>query len=390
MPDKSFLILDDDEAVGETIQFIAESLGYRAKFVTHARDFFASLDEMFPDIITIDLVMPELDGVEVMRLLGERNYCSRIIISSGMGTRVLDAAQRAAAQHKLNILGVISKPVSREAMRILVGESCDLKLPQVIPEKLSGQHNGQSISKADLQQALDRHEFVVAYQPKIHCGTGAPAGFEALARWEHPQRGTIMPIYFIPLAEEYGLIDVLTAQVFDQSLAWFSRYFAQSGLYLSLNVSARSLVAMCGQYAINPDRIVLELTESSAMVDPILSLDLMTRLRVKGFQLSIDDFGTGFSSMVQFVRLPFSEIKVDKSFVMRSQESAEARAVIKSIIDLGHSLGLVVTGEGVENSASLDYLNSLGCDLAQGFFIALPMTGAAAIAWVNEKYLLPS
>jgi EAL domain-containing protein (putative c-di-GMP-specific phosphodiesterase class I) len=121
------------------------------------------------------------------------------------------------------------------------------------------------------------------------------------------------------------------------------------------------------------------------MVDPILSLDLMTRFRVKGFQLSIDDFGTGFSSMVQLVRLPFSEIKVDKSFVINAQSSRESRAVVKSIIDLGHSLGLQVTAEGVENRETLEYLSSLDCDFAQGYFIARPMSGENVSDWLERK-----
>jgi EAL domain-containing protein (putative c-di-GMP-specific phosphodiesterase class I) len=121
------------------------------------------------------------------------------------------------------------------------------------------------------------------------------------------------------------------------------------------------------------------------MVDPVLSLDLITRLRVKGFQLSIDDFGTGFSSMVQLVRLPFSEIKVDKSFVMRAQQSQESRSVIKSIIDLGHSLDLLVVAEGVEDQATLEYLNSLSCDLAQGYFISRPMPSETAQNWAQSR-----
>jgi EAL domain-containing protein (putative c-di-GMP-specific phosphodiesterase class I) len=203
-----------------------------------------------------------------------------------------------------------------------------------------------------------------------------------------------MPNDFIPLAENAGLIDPLTEQIFEQSLEWFSQSFPQSNPKLSLNISAKSLVdiqmadnlsALCQRFQIDTERVVLELTETSAMVDPVLSLDLLTRLRMKGFQLSIDDFGTGFSSMVQLVRLPFSEIKVDKSFVMQAQNSSEARTVIKSIVDLGHSLGLLVTAEGVENLKTLDYLNSLGCDLAQGYFIARPMWGEAARNWVEQR-----
>jgi EAL domain-containing protein (putative c-di-GMP-specific phosphodiesterase class I) len=392
MPGRNILILDDDPAVGQTIQWIAESLGFEAEFVTRPEEFFRMLDHLSPEFITIDLVMPELDGVEVMRLLAQRQCTSKIIISSGMGTRVLDAAQRSASEHGLDIVGVISKPISKEALHLLVGEgSASLPpVPVVMPK--TGADNFE-IDKLSLQIALDRHEFELAYQPKIQCKTGAPAGFEALVRWRHPERGIIMPGHFISIAEEAGLIDELSAQVFEQGLWWFSGAFPQYELKLSLNISAKSLVDLhlvdslfnlCREYHVAPERIVLELTETSAMTDPILSLDLMTRFRVKGFQLSIDDFGTGFSSMVQLARLPFSEIKVDRSFVMNARQSQESRTIIKSVIDLGHSLDLVVTAEGVEDIETFNYLNDLGCDLAQGYFIARPMPGEAARTWTER------
>jgi EAL domain-containing protein (putative c-di-GMP-specific phosphodiesterase class I)/FixJ family two-component response regulator len=398
MANRRILILDDDAAVGQTIQWIAESLGFEAEFVIRPEEFFQRLDQMNPDIITIDLVMPELDGVEIMRLLTERKSRAKIVISSGMGSRVLEAAQRSATEHGLSIAGVISKPISKEALRLLVGEGTECNQPPSV-ETQSPHRDVFDVTAPDLQNALDRHEFVMAYQPKIECRSGATAGFEALVRWNHPDRGIVMPDDFIPVAEKAGLIDALTTQIFEQSLEWFSQSFPYSNPELSLNISAKSLVDLqladhlsdlCHRFQIDTERIVLELTETSAMVDPILSLDLLTRLRMKGFQLSIDDFGTGFSSMVQLVRLPFSEIKVDKSFVMQAQNSSESRAVIKSIVELGHSLGLLVTAEGVEDLNTLDYLNSLGCDLAQGYFIARPMWGEAARNWVEQRKSISS
>jgi EAL domain-containing protein (putative c-di-GMP-specific phosphodiesterase class I) len=387
------LILDDDEAVGQTIQWIAESIGFEAEFVTLPMDFFRRLGLVSPHVITIDLVMPQLDGVEVMRILAEQNCRAKIVISSGMDTRVLDAAQRSAAQHGLDILGVLPKPISKESLRQLVGEGGQSG-PEPAAAKQSEQGDAFEITGAALQGALDRHELVMAYQPKIECKTGAHAGFEALVRWNHPERGIVMPDRFISVAEDAGLIDDLTNEVFDLSLRWFSRCFPQSTLMLSLNISAKSLVdlhladtlsILCHRFKVGPERVALELTESTAMVDPILSLDLMTRFRMKGFRLSIDDFGTGYSSMVQLVRLPFSEIKVDKSFVLTAQQSEESRTVIKSIVDLGHSLGLLVTAEGVEDLGTFNYTKSLGCDQAQGYFIARPMPGDAAHAWAPDK-----
>ena len=234
----------------------------------------------------------------------------------------------------------------------------------------------------------------MGYQPKVELKSGVTAGFEALVRWQHPDRGIVPPDAFISVAEECGLIDELTTEVLDQSLKWFSRSFPRSELKLSLNISAVSLVDIqmadrlfdiCSRYSVAPGRVVLELTETSAMVDPTLSLDLMTRFRLKDFHLSLDDFGTGYSSMVQLVRLPFSEIKVDKSFVVNAKQSSESRTVIKSIVDLGHSLGLEVTAEGVEDQETLNYLHKVGCDLAQGYFIAPPLPGEAAYLWLERR-----
>jgi len=394
MSTRRMLILDDDPAVGQTIQWIAEGLGLEAEFVTNAQDFFAGLDRRCADFITVDLAMPNLDGVEVMRLLAERKCASRIIISSGMGNRVLAAAERSAAEHGLDIAGVIAKPISKAALRSMVGEASEGKESVWADETAYEFIQNEAIDQASLQGGLDRHEFELAYQPKVDCRSGVPAGFEALARWRRHGDGLVMPVHFIPVAEETGLIEAFTAQVFGKSIAWFGRSFPDSGLKLSLNLSAKSLVdiqlvdrlsSVCTEFQVAPERIVIELTETSAMVDPVLSLDLMTRFRVKGFQLSIDDFGTGYSSMVQLVRLPFSEIKVDKSFVMNARQSQESRSVIKSIIDLGHSLGLVVTAEGVEDAETFDYLKSQGCDYAQGYFIARPMTGETARKWVSER-----
>src|SRR5579863_6846794 len=168
MQKRRILILDDDAAVGQTIQLMAEGLGCDAEFVTRAKDFFQRLDRICPDIITVDLVMPELDGVEIMRLLAERKCRARIIISSGVGTRVLDAAQRSAMEHGLIFAGVLSKPISREALRSLIGKESQLDR-SVSPAESSASSEGLEITRVDLQDALDRREFDVVFQPKIEC-----------------------------------------------------------------------------------------------------------------------------------------------------------------------------------------------------------------------------
>ncbi|MBL1377370.1 EAL domain-containing protein [Zobellella iuensis] len=397
------LILDDDPMTGQTLAHIAEFAGAEVRFTTSPDEFFRLLEEWQPDTIALDLVMPQMDGVQVMSVLADRGCTARLIISSGVGSRVLDAAGRSAAGHGLNIAGVLPKPFTPAEFRALLADeppagkaAADTKAAALRPPSLE-----------DIRQALQRGDIHVVYQPKVACRSSELTGFEVLARWQHPELGAIAPETFIALAESGGLIDTLTEQVLALTLDWFARLHRVDGplaavltpvsplkqLTLSINVSARSLGNLalferlerrCEALGLAPERLIFELTETSAMEDPVASLDILTRLRMKGFQLSLDDFGTGFSSMLQLVRLPFSELKVDKSFVMTAGQSQESRAVIKSVIDLGHSLGLQVTAEGIEDQDTLGYLREQGCDLAQGYLIARPMAEAELLAWIRD------
>jgi EAL domain-containing protein (putative c-di-GMP-specific phosphodiesterase class I) len=383
------LILDDDPAIGKTIELVAESVGFQARSVSQPDAFFRELDLWPPTHVAIDLIMPEMDGVEVVQLLADRGCRAGIIITSGIGSRVLDAARRSAVEHGLDVVGVLAKPFFAEAVRTLLQKSPSGMVAQAVV-KGSAQSRQFKVTEGELQRALRQQEFRLDYQPKVECATGRVAGFEALVRWDHPSNGIVMPDDFVPLAEASGLIDPLTLQILDRALRWLSRIVSAPERCLSVNLSAKSLVDhrfadrianLCRKCKIDPARLILEVTETSAMQDPIAALDLLTRFRMKGFQLSIDDFGTGYSSMRQLVRLPFSEMKVDRSFVMAAAQSQESRAVIRSVVDLGHSLGLSVCAEGVEDSLTLEYLNDIGCDLAQGYFIARPMASDAIADW---------
>ncbi len=402
--EKRLLVLDDDQMTANTIGFIAQSAGIASRVTTNSDTFFKTVESWDPTHIALDLIMPEMDGVEVMVELARLKCRSRIIITSGVGSRVLDAAGRSAREHGLDIVGELSKPFSPSELRKLL-EDGDTR-PKTAVEA-SGHYDDAGIDlpdEAELRAGLDLEELRVRYQPKIHCSSGKIAGFEALVRWQNPKRGLLTPAYFIPLAEQTGLIEPLTRVVLEKSLNWFSESFTSpsgkvdsddaNDLTLSINISARSvgdpafidhLVERCSTLGIHPEQLIFELTETSAMEDPVGSLDLLTRLRMKGFQLSIDDFGTGYSSMLQLVRLPFSEIKVDRSFVMTAARSEESRAVIRSIMNLGHSLGLQTTAEGVEDEETLQFLRGIHCDLAQGYYISQPMNGEDACNWAIEN-----
>jgi EAL domain-containing protein (putative c-di-GMP-specific phosphodiesterase class I) len=392
------LILEDDPGVGNVIRMIATACGLESQVVGQAEAFFAAIEAWRPTHIALDLVMPDMDGVQVLGELGRRGCSAAIIITSGMGSRVLEAAQRSAREHGLTVIGVLAKPFSAASLR-------DLLAPKDEPVPSTGMIplGNEAVARAGLtaqefRSALETRQFHVLYQPKIDCASGALAGFEALVTWVRPDGVPITPGEFVPFAESHGFINDLTDAVLEQSLVWFGErlrgHEGETGVSLSINLSAISLqdpslvdriAGHCESNAIPPDRLIFELTETSAMRNPMAALVMLTRMRVKGFQLSIDDFGTGYSSMLQLVRMPFSEVKVDKSFVLSALESSESRAVIKSIIDLARSLGLKSAAEGVENAETFEFLRDSGCDFAQGYWIARPMSGGDVPGWIAAR-----
>jgi len=389
------LILEDDMHVGKIMKHIAEANGLEARLLSDPERFFSALDNWLPTHIALDLVMPDMDGVQVLAELEKRVCGAKIIITSGMGKRVLDAAGRAGNERGLNIVGVLAKPFSATALRELLFtvQSPATRARGPFPDHFHP-------TEAELRRALASDEFFLVYQPRIDCASGHLGGFEALARWMHPQHGLVMPDDFIPLMESSGLIDLLTDSVLEQALSWFAgflagRHDADSAALLAVNLSAQTfadphffdrITGLCQKFGVTPPQLIFEVTETNHLDDTVASLDLMTRMRMKGFQLSLDDFGTGYSSLLQLVRLPFSEIKVDRSFVRTAMSSVESRTVVKSIVDLGRSLGLKSVAEGVEDAPTLDLLRELRCDLAQGFVIAPPMDGAAVLQWVASRW----
>ena len=400
------LILDDDSAVGEMIQDIAASVGMTARYLVDPGEFFDAVEEWNPTHLAIDLKMPKMDGVEVLAQLAKRNCQAAIIVSSGVGDRVLDAAARSATERGLNIAGILSKPFTPKALRSLLAVAPAAAKP--VTESAATCWKAFEVTAAEVKRALEQKELQVFYQPKVECKSGKLVGCEALSRWRHPEHGLIMPDTFIPIAEASMMMGELTRQVMDQTLSCISRHFngpprgnglSQSDVdavkpKMAVNMSPQVLrqqsfvedtLAACSSYGVDPDQLILELTESSAMENPVESLAMLTRLRVKGFHLSIDDFGTGYSPMVQLVQLPFSEIKIDKSFVMTANRSEESRSVIKSIVSLGHSLGLYTVAEGVENAETLEYLSSVGCDAAQGYLISRPIPECELLQWISTQ-----
>jgi EAL domain-containing protein (putative c-di-GMP-specific phosphodiesterase class I) len=245
----------------------------------------------------------------------------------------------------------------------------------------------------DLQLAVDRNALTLAFQPKVEIASGRLTGVEALARWTHPVHGPVEPARFVPLAERFGMIDQLTDWLIRTGLAqWIA--WKDQGLRtnLAFNISALSLRdiyfpdylhRLCLVEGVPPACLTIEVTEGATQ-HLVRLLDTLTRFRLKGMSLSLDDFGTGYSSLLQLRQLPYNELKIDRCFVRDALRSAESRLIVKAVIDLAHGLGLTATAEGIEDGETLALLAGMGCDSAQGFFIAKPMHGSELAPWLIE------
>jgi diguanylate cyclase (GGDEF)-like protein len=249
---------------------------------------------------------------------------------------------------------------------------------------------------SELREAIEHGQFRLYLQPKVRVADGALCGAEALVRWQHPQRGLVPPMEFIPFAEQTGFIRQLTLWMFAEVARRQSALAALGVARVSINLSTRDLLdvelpdkldAMLVQHGATAQRLCLEITESAIMDDPERAEATLQRLAQRGFKLSIDDFGTGYSSLAYLKRLPVHELKIDKSFVMAMERDDSDAKIVRSTTDLAHGLGLSVVAEGVENASILQRLNALGCDEAQGYHLSKPLDVAAFEAWVAKREL---
>lgn len=387
---KCLLVLDDDEAVARTIGFVAERLGFSVACYDAPEPFFEAVKVRNPSHVALDLIMPRMDGIEVLRRLALMPCEAELILTSGMGLKVLESAQTTASERGLNIAGVLPKPFQPRLLSELLSRP-----PRSQPGSRAVNHarGGYGVQIDDLAAAVASREIQFRVQPKLDLGTRQVVGAEILACWPHPQHGIIAPDDFIPLAEtSTQLMQDLTRLILEQSLSWFAHSPLLALGSIAVNLSTRSLSdvtlanrieSICHKYGVPTDKLILEITESSAMDRTADTFDTLTRLCLKGFRLSVDDFGTGYSSLEQLARLPLSEIKIDKSFVIKLHTSTDSRKIVDATIGLARSMGLICVAEGVEDSAVLETLTALGCNLAQGYYISRPLSPVAFDTWLQ-------
>ena len=389
--DLNFLVAEDDDFQRRWLVIMLGNLG--ARNIIEVADGLAALRILQDksqkiDIGFIDLNMPGMDGMEVIRHMAKENLQTSIILASALDSSLLFSVGTMSKAYGIDLLGIIEKPATPESLMDLI------KLYRAPKTRLKTIECLPNFTFADIQQGLQNQEFEPFFQPKVELESGQVKGAEAFARWVHPQYGVISPAAFLPVLEENGAMDQMAWVVMDKSVAacsaWHKLGFPIS---VSINMSPSSLgkeglaeqiTDFVAQQGLDPQYVVFEVTESAAIVNMPYFLENLARLRMKGFGLSVDDYGTGNSSMQQLLRIPFSELKIDRTFVAGAFQNHSLELVLSASLELCRKLNRQSVAVGVETQQDWDFMRKLGCTYAQGYYIAKPMEVATLPMWMDE------
>ena len=372
-------VLDDDAAVRSLSCRIGERCGFRTEAFAEPGDFLATVAADRPELIILDVVLGKTGWTAVLEALSQLRCTTPIIVSSGIDERLLGSALRIGKKLGLTMLAPLRKPAGPAELSVVISAAA---------------RNGLPISADELDHAIAAGQVVPYYQPKVRVLDGKPIGAEALARWEHPARGTLGPAVFLPLAEKGPAIMPLTDLMVGRAAADCAEWHAAGhDVSVAVNIPARCLTepgfadrvaALVAKAGAEPAALTLEITETAAMADAPLVTAALARLSGHGFALSMDDFGTGCSSLAELHRMPFQELKIDRSFVSGMLRDREAMVITRAVIDMARRLGLRSVAEGVEDAEVLDALDDMGCDIAQGFLIGRPMPPGRFLDWLDR------
>ena len=361
------MVMDDDPDVGTFFGQVGENLGFETRVLTDPAQFAQTLLEFSPTVLLLDLQMPGRDGIELLRELSTLDRHPKVLIASGLDSRVLTTASELGISMGVEVAGAFCKPIALDELEVLL---------------IHLKSQNKVVTANHLRQAIEHHQLVVHYLPKATFkspGRWIIEGAEALVRWEHPEYGLLYPRDFIGIAEESGLITEVTDFVFraamEQARVWFA-----NGLYMELGVNLSAqflgdlgfpdrLLTLIRENNLDPSMVTIELMETASMRDPAVALDILARLRVRNINVCLDDFGTGASSLTHLYRMPFSEVKLDNQFTNDMRLREDARALVEGLIYLAHKLKMRACAEGVEDEGTLRMLEAMHCDKVQGHLI---------------------
>ena len=386
------LVVEDDGFQRRTVGRMLRSLG--AQEVWEAGDGGQALASIqgaaLVDLMVCDLDMPEMDGMELIRHLGQANSAVSVIIASAQDRSLLNSVDKMARAYGVRLLGVIEKPVTLAGLTNLIALHETLK-----PQPVRASADAPSFGLDQILHGVREKQFEPFFQPKLALATGQILGAEALARWRHPEHGLVAPYAFIATLELSGNVDALTLLMLEKA-AGACRAWRESGkeLTVSVNLSlvsltdttlANRITQVVRSAGLDPRYMILEITETAAMTEVAPALENLARLRMRGFGLSVDDYGTGFSSLRQLTRVPFTELKIDQGFVTGCAANPSSRAIVESSVEMARRLDIKSVAEGVETQADWDVLKAVACDVAQGYFIAKPMEESSFLAFCSTE-----
>jgi len=384
-----FLVVEDHGfqrwMAGNLLQKLGATAVYSAGDGQAALDILATVDPPI-DVIISDLDMPGMDGMEFIRHVGERASAASLILLSSLDPLLVASVESMAHAYGVHLLGAVEKPANAAKLLAAIERHTSVA---------SGEQAVEIASTGEVATAILRNEFEAFFQPKVDPMTRVVKGAEAIARWRHPQKGVISPRSFLQSLEASGMMDRLTNAMLAQA-ARNCRVWRAAGVDASVSVNlslasladvslAERMVAGVEAEGLEPRHVIFEVTESAAASDIGRTLENLSRLRMKGFGLSIDDYGTGYSSMSRLARVPFTELKIDRSFVKNASTNAASLAMLESSLEMALKLRIDAVAEGVETQVEWDLVRSLDCPLAQGYFIARPMEAAQFIDWVRSR-----
>lgn len=395
--DCTALVVEDSSLQRAHLVYLLEAAGFGA--ILQAQDGLEALrilDEPRArpiSVVLTDLDMPGMDGIELIRHLSERQVRENLIVTSGRDPRMLEIVERVVSEDaSIRLLGTLAKPVAMDELCSLLDE-----LGKDAQRRPGEAHrDARAVDIAEIETAIREEQFVPFFQPKVDMRSGRIKGLEALARWNHPERGIVAPAEFIPVIEGTPMMEPFTLSITRQALvqlaAW--RPGEMPPLSVSINLSADNLAVrefidrlagMAAHHDLPARSLIWEVTETAVMNNVRESLANLARLGLKGFGLAMDDYGIGYSSIQLFSRCPFTELKIDRAFVRGAAHRANRRVVLESAIEMGRSLGVTTVAEGVESQSDWDLLCELGCDLAQGYLIGKPMPAQELPQWIRAN-----
>jgi EAL domain-containing protein (putative c-di-GMP-specific phosphodiesterase class I)/ActR/RegA family two-component response regulator len=401
------LVFDDDDRIVRFMALVADQRGWTVATAGRESDFHALFRARRPDAIMLDLQLGASDGIEQLRFLHREYYRGEVVLMSGFDARVLAAAQQVGDSLGVRIAAIVEKPARAARVRAVL-EAVERHMRRAEPgatplpgASVAGAPSGAAADAAEtgaavtpeaVARGLAAGEMELHLQPIVPGTRQSALQAEALIRWRHPRHGLIAPDLFVPVAEQDdAVIDGLTRWVVQTALGCYRELDARGmATRICVNVSGRNLraldfpdqiAALLDEARVPAGAIGLEMTESVAMADVGATADVLTRLRLKGFALAIDDFGTGYASLEALRRMPFSTLKIDKAFVADMASSCDSLAIVTSVIELAHNMGLDTVAEGVEDAESAAVLRDLGVAAMQGFHFSRPLPFGAFTSW---------